>query len=520
MDLESLRKELSENGQEHLLQFWDTLDEEKKQSLYSDLKNLDYAKNNIYFKRCMESLKLAGEKLDDHLQPPPPEVCGSFLDTDKETLKKYEEDGLRLVSDNKIAVLLLAGGQGTRLGVNYPKGMYNVGLPSEKTLYQLQAERILKLQQLGKEVTGKEGIVPWYIMTSESTKEPTKAFFEKHNYFGLKEENVVFFEQYTLPCMSFDGKVILEKPHKVARAPDGNGGLYKALGSRGVMDDLVKRGIKYVHVYCVDNILVKMADPIFIGFCISKGAICGAKVVKKAFPKEAVGVVCKVDGQYQVVEYSEITPSTAEKKNPNGTLMFNAGNICNHFFTVDFLQYVVKDHQDELEHHVAKKKIPTIDVSGNPVKPTEPNGIKMEKFVFDVFKFASDSNFAVWEVPREDDFSPLKNADGQPKDTPTTCREHLYNLHTRNIQAAGGKFCKKDGTLISNIPSITNGTNGVQNDGSGDHDNEAMVVEVSPLVSYAGEGLEKLVAGKSFVPPLSIYAPGEKDQEIVCALIK
>jgi UDP-N-acetylglucosamine/UDP-N-acetylgalactosamine diphosphorylase len=201
---------------------------------------------------------------------------------------------------------------------------------------------------------------------------------------------------------------------------------------------------------------------------------CGAKAVEKTVPQEAVGVVCKVKGKYQVVEYSEITLSTAEKKSADGRLMFNAGNICNHYFTTEFLKHVCsKENSAQLKHHVAKKKIPNVDSQGVQHKPTTPNGIKMEKFVFDVFHFAHDRNFCVWEVLREEEFSPLKNADGASNGTPTTCREDLLNQHKRFVQAAGGNF-----------------------------ETEQAVCEISPLVSYDGEGLEDLVKSKCFQSPV------------------
>jgi UDP-N-acetylglucosamine/UDP-N-acetylgalactosamine diphosphorylase len=241
-----------------------------------------------------------------------------------------------------VAALLLAGGQGTRLGVSHPKGMFDVGLPSNKTLFQLQGERLRRLCHLAHELTGTACSIPWYIMTSEQTKEHTAAFFADHNYFGLEPADVFIFEQKTLPCFTPDGRIILQLPHQVARAPDGNGGLYDALRECRVLQKMRDRGVQYVHVYGVDNILVKIADPTFIGYCISKDAEAGAKVVQKSHPREAVGIICKVKGEFQVVEYSEISDAIANATTSDGRLKFSAGSICNHFFTVDFLDKVSK----------------------------------------------------------------------------------------------------------------------------------------------------------------------------------
>lgn len=502
MDIDGLRSRLDSAGQSHLLAFWDTLTDSEKQSLYKELDHMNFAEINQFFETAMQLSKNAADKVDDLLEPLPAEVCGSVSRTDAETLEKYNSIGLQAIGSNSVAVLLLAGGQGTRLGVNYPKGMYNVGLPSGKTLYQLQAERILKVQQNAKELTNKDCEVPWYIMTSEHTKEPTQEFFASHDYFGLKKNNVTLFEQNLLPCIGFDGKIYLANQHKVALAPDGNGGLYKALTSSTVLADMESRGIKYVHVYCVDNILAKMADPVFIGFCLNKGANCGVKAVEKSIPTEPVGVVCKVEGRYEVVEYSEITLKTAEKRNSDGRLTFNAGNICNHFFTMDFLKTVTDPStESKLQHHIAKKKIPYVNSAGEIIKPTEPNGIKMEKFVFDVLRFAT--SFAVWEVLREDEFSPLKNADGAAKDTPTTCRQDLCSLHRRMMLQAGAKFVHKDGSEIPHIPSNRNKAEAGDGQRTCEEFNE-IVCEVSPLVSYSGEGLSSIVSGQSFQPPVTL----------------
>jgi len=457
MDVEKLRQQLQEYGQEHLLQFWPQLDEDERQELVRSIQEINLAEVIKFFRHTIQSANNDEEKLDEHLQPIPSELHGAITRTSPELLRHYDNLTLEQISQGKVAALLLAGGQGTRLGVDYPKGMYDVGCPSKKSLYQLQAERLVRLQQLAFEKTGRKSAIPWYIMTSEHTKEPTLDFFRRQNYFGLEEDNLIVFEQGMLPCFTFDGKIIMESKSQIAKSPDGNGGLYRALRDRRILDDMDKRGLKYVHVYCVDNILVKMADPTFIGYCLSKGAECAAKVVEKAFPTEAVGVVCKVHGHYQVVEYSEITLPTAQKRNADGRLTFSAGNICNHFFTTQFLRSIISGQEGMLHHHIAKKKITHVDASGAVCKPEKPNGIKMEKFVFDVFQFAT--SFVVWEVLREDEFSPLKNRDGTGvKDTPTTARLALSSLHQRQVLAAGGIFIDEEGERLPLIPSPMNKT--------------------------------------------------------------
>ncbi|GJE89594.1 UDP-N-acetylhexosamine pyrophosphorylase [Phanerochaete sordida] len=474
MAIESLRQRFEAAGQGHLLQFWPQLSETEREQLQAQLEAIDIERVNRAYDNAIAAEKRTKEAAGQEVIEPLPEDAAGALKPGSEEEKKWRSIGLRAVANGEVGVLLMAGGQGTRLGSSAPKGCYDIGLPSHKSLFQYQAERIARLQKVAAEETQSStpAIVPWYVMTSGPTRKETEAFFEQNAYFGLSSKNVIFFEQGTLPCLTTDGKVILETPSKVAVAPNGNGGLYAALrqplnpfdDTHTVLADLEKRGVRYVHAYCVDNCLVKVADPIFLGYCIEKQADCAAKVVPKAYPTESVGVVARRDNKFFVVEYSEITKEQAELRDAKGELAFRAANIVNHFYTLDFLKSV-ETFEDSLAHHIARKKIPYVGADGKTVKPTSPNGMKLELFVFDVFPHTK--HFAVLEVPRNEEFSPLKNAPGTGSDDAGTSRRDLLAQHRRFLEAAGAKLA------------------------------EGVEIEISPLVSYAGEGLESL-KGKTF----------------------
>jgi len=474
MACHDLETRLKEFDQEHLMRFYNTLDDDQQIKLSNELNNVDFKKIARLYTKAKEDLNKPAVKKDDIMEVLAPELRVEKETTDAETLKEWRTRGLKEMSENTVGVILMAGGQGTRLGFNHPKGMYNVGLPSNKTLYQIQAERIYKLQQLAEEQTDQKSTIRWYIMTSESTLKDTKDYFESNSFFGLEPSAVVFFEQHQLPCLTFEGKLILKTQGSLAKAPDGNGGLYTALKSAKVVDDMETNGVKHVFVYCVDNILVKVADPSFIGFCASKDLDASNKVIEKKEPNESVGVVCKCEEKFQVVEYSEISQETSEKRSDDGRLLFNDSNICIHYFNTRFLRKIVNEHLDEMPHHIAKKKIPFVDDKGVEVKPTSPNGMKLEKFVFDVFQFTD--NFSVFLCKREEEFSPLKNGPDTPKCSPISCRQEVSSLNRQYLQNAGAKFVDDDGNVVENCNNLC---------------------EISTLLSYDGEGLESF-SGKTF----------------------
>lgn len=440
-ELKELKEKYEKAGQEQVFSFWDSLASNEKASLYKQLAAIDPEHVNTITDRALNPPKQESEDTAPELDQLPDSATSSVIDSKADDLKRWYEAGLQFIAQNQVAVVLMAGGQGTRLGSSAPKGCFDIGLPSEKSLFQLQAERIWKIQKLAeKEHSKDEVVVPWYIMTSGPTRKPTEDFFEKHAYFGLKKENVIFFEQGTLPCISNDGKILLESKHKVAVAPDGNGGLYPALIGSGVVADMEKRGIQHIHAYCVDNCLVRVADPTFIGFSASKDVDIATKVVRKRDAKESVGLIIQKNGKPDVVEYSEIDAATAEAKDPKDSslLKLRAANIVNHYYSYRFLESI-PEWGHRLPHHIARKKIPYVDTEkGETVKPEKPNGIKLEQFVFDCFPFLSMDKFACMEVRREDEFSPLKNARGTGEDDPDTSKRDIFRQGTRWVQAAGG----------------------------------------------------------------------------------
>ncbi|KAF9454196.1 UDP-N-acetylglucosamine diphosphorylase [Macrolepiota fuliginosa MF-IS2] len=477
MSIDNLKKRYEAAGQGHLFKFWANLSQAERDALTAQLESLNIERVNRIYKKAIAAEAASSDTAEqaEIIEPIPKEATDSVVGN-PEKQQEWRRIGLDAISRNQVGVLLMAGGQGTRLGSSAPKGCYDIGLPSHKSLFQYQAERIASLQRVAEQENRKPAgsvIIPWYVMTSGPTRRETEDFFTRNSYFGLNPANVVFFEQGTLPCLTMEGKVLLDSSSHIAVAPDGNGGVYAATRAPlspnkpdSVLSDLDKRKVLYVHAYCVDNCLVRVADPVFLGYGIHKQADCAAKVVPKASPSESVGVVARRGNKYGVVEYSEISKEQAERRDAEtGELAFRAGNIANHFYTTAFLKRV-ESFEDELAFHIARKKIPHVDLgSGQSVKPSKPNGMKLEMFVFDVFPHTE--RFAVLEVERSEEFSPLKNAPGTGSDDAETSRRDLLAQHQRFLENAGATV------------------------------KQGVTIEISPLVTYAGEGLEG-VKGKTF----------------------
>lgn len=466
--MDVLRAALERAGQAHLLERWEALSPEEQANLQAQLQDIDFDYLRHIFQASL------AEGAGTVAPPEPVRDVLTLKDATEAQRAAWRASGLSLIAEGKLAVLLLAGGQGTRLGSAAPKGCYNIGLPSRKSLFHLQAERLLHLQTLAAEHAHGPGAAPthplrWYVMTSPATDAATRRHFEENGFFGLRPAQVVFFQQGQLPAMTEEGRVILEAPGRPAMSPDGNGGVYVALARAGVLDDMAAHGVEAVDCYCVDNALARLGDPVFAGFCAERGVECGARVVAKASPEEKVGVFARRGGRLEVVEYSELDPAEAAAADPaTGELKYGWSNICMHYFRRDWLAAVAGQLAAAGRYHIARKKIPSV---GGPVQ-----GIKLELFIFDTFPLAAST--ALFEVARGDEFAPVKNAPGQGlPDSPDTARDAILALHKGWVQAAGG--------------TVT-----------------CAGVEVSPLVSYAGEGLEGVCAGKEFKEAFNVHLQG------------
>ena len=328
-------------------------------------------------------------------------------------------------------MVLVAGGQGTRLGFDHPKGLYPIGPVSGCSLLQILCEKVLAAQR-------RYGVLlPLYIMTSRGTHDETCAFLQRHSYFGLAPAQVYVFRQGSLPAVDAqNGRVLLESRHSLALAPDGHGGLLRALASQGALQDMHARGLKRLFYMQVDNPLVALGEPLFLGWHLLADSEVSTQVVAKQSPEERVGNVVFVDGHVRIIEYSDLPAEAAARRNPDGSLVLWAGNIAVHLFELALLERF-SSPQATLPFHVARKKVPYIDSSGKLVQPQHENACKFEQFIFDVLPHAR--NALVVEVEAEEAFAPLKNAPGAPRDAPEHVQAHMVRLHRRWLEAAGAR---------------------------------------------------------------------------------
>lgn len=314
---------------------------------------------------------------------------------------QFKEVGLEAIRAGKVGAILLAGGQGTRLGFDKAKGMFNIGETKELYIFEQLVRNLQK-------VTGEAGcFVPLYVMTSEKNDAQTRKFFAEHDFFGYDRNYVKFFVQAMAPACDFDGNFLIEAEDSLAMSPNGNGGWFESLMRAGLDADIKEKGVEWLNVFAVDNVLQQIADPVFVGATILSQCVSGAKVVRKADPHERVGALCLEDGRPSIIEYYELTDEMAEATNENGSLLYGFGVILNYLFRVDKL---MECQSKKLPLHVVEKKVPYVDLEGNTVKPTEPNAYKFETLILDMIYMMDDC--LSFEVEREKEFAPVKNATG------------------------------------------------------------------------------------------------------------
>lgn len=410
--LKQVKEITEENGQEHLLEIYNNLsDEVEKQKFLDDILTVDFKQ----LRKLYDISKQPTAEKNSVIEPI------NYVDKSKlsdEEFKEYESIGLREIKAGKLAVVTMAGGQGTRLGHTGPKGTFDLGLDTHKSIFEILTDTLIEARK-------KYGVdIPWYIMTSEENNADTKKFFEEHEYFGYPKECVTFFIQGKLPMLSVDGKLLVSEDGRLKEAADGHGGIFQSLLKDGMIYDMKARNIEWVFIGGVDNVLVKPVDPVLLGLAIKNNMLAAVKSIVKAHPHERVGVFCKRNGKPSVIEYSEISKEMAEELDGNGELKYGESNtLCNLFS----LKAIERVSEVDLPYHIAFKKASYLDENGNVVKPTEPNAFKFEAFLFDAFEILDD--IAVLRVKREEEFAPVKNAEGD--DSPETARNLYLNFHMK-----------------------------------------------------------------------------------------
>ena len=440
-----LAARLDAAGQGHLLRFWDDLDDAARSRFGEQLAELDLSAATRLYREKVDAAGGAGDPaaLARSAGPPASVVRLTDAAADRAAAVAVGEDLLRA---GGVGAILVAGGQGTRLGFDKPKGMFPVGPVSGMTLFEILAGQ---LKARG-EAAGVS--IPLYVMTSPATDAPTREEFAARDYYGLGEANVVFFRQGTMPAVDADtGKILLAAKGEVAVSPDGHGGLVAALKNRGVLDDMRRRGVDTLYYHQVDNPTAIVCDPAFLGYHKSLGGRVSTKVVAKVAPEEKMGVVCDVGGTTQIIEYSDLPLETASKTDETGGLLLWAGNTAIHCFERAFLEKLADSGEiagGGLPFHVAHKKVPHLNADGEPTDPVEPNAYKFERFIFDALPLADAA--PVVETDRRREFNPVKNADGA--DSPATAKAALAALHRDWLTAAGATVA--DGATAEIAPSF------------------------------------------------------------------
>jgi UDP-N-acetylglucosamine/UDP-N-acetylgalactosamine diphosphorylase len=421
---ESIRKMLEEQNQSHLLAAWEHLDAAQRRSLLDQIVMLDFEKIDDWVANVVNKYTPPARATEFS-----PACSYPPLAQNPEMDRKYREArrvGKAIISAGKVAPLVVAGGQGTRLGSAGPKGDFAISPVKNKTLFQIFAETIAAVSE--KYGTARR----WYVMTSPLNHTRIQQIFCENDYYGLDSRDVFIFQQGTLPNFSFDGKILLADKANIACSPDGHGGSLKALAESGALEDMKKRGIQFISYFHIDNPLVNIFDPLFIGLHALDGAEMSSKALEKSRPKEKVGNFCLVDGKITVIEYSDLPDEMAEKRDPDGSLVFGLASIGIHIINVSFVEKL-NAGGFSLPLHRAVKNIPCIDGDGNLVESPTPNGIKLETFVFDALPMASKS--IIFRTVRAQEFGPAKNGTGN--DSAKIARQMMNARATDWLESAG-----------------------------------------------------------------------------------
>ena len=424
MDRAKIDNLLSNSNQNHLLRFWDELDADQQTGLAGQIQNIDFEQLN-------QLIAGSGEEYDWDAMAAKAELPPAITKEEFQSGADFDaavKAGQEAIAAGQVAMILVAGGQGSRLGFEHPKGMFPIGPISDRTLYQMILENCLaRAQQF-------DSTIPMYIMTSPPTHAESNQFLTKNNFFGYGKEDIQLFCQGTIPAVNDDGKLLLENKHTVFASPDGHGGTLAALDRNGCLADMQKRGIKYVFYGQVDNPLIQVCEPALIGYHIIRESEMTSQVVRKNDPVQKVGNVVSIDGKVQIIEYSDLSEQYAKQTNDDGSLKLWAGSIAVHVFDFDFLVRSNKD-AESLPFHRARKKVPFVDEDGQNVQPETPNATKFEKFIFDLLPSAK--NAIVCEVDPAEGFCAVKNAPPATSETPDHVKAAISDLHKTWLSQCG-----------------------------------------------------------------------------------